>query len=134
MIAEPMASVRLDRDRALYAPGEVLAGEYRIDARNAEQIQSVELSVLWYTAGKGDEDLVVTYFERLENADGQLDWTQPRGFSTPLPTSPLSYDGVIVKLYWCVRVRVFLKRGKDVCIERPFQVGTVPSAHAVEDE
>jgi hypothetical protein len=132
--AEPLASVRLDHERAAFSPEEVLAGEYRVEARRAADILSVELSVLWYTAGKGDEDLVVTYFERLENDDGQLDLTQPRRFSTPLPASPLSYDGVIVKVYWCVRVRVFLRNGKEVCIERPFQVGNVPSAHPVEDE
>ena len=51
--------------------------------------------------------------------------------STVLPASPLSYSGVIVKIRWCVRVRAFLRRGKEVLGERSFQLGDVPSVRAV---
>ena len=37
--------------------------EYTIESLQGNGIQAVEASVLWYTEGKGDEDMVVHYFE-----------------------------------------------------------------------
>jgi hypothetical protein len=50
-----------------------------------------------------------------------------RPFATRLPHSPLSYDGPLVKIRWCVRVRVFLESGKDVVGEKIFRLGRVQS-------
>ena len=45
-----------------------------------------------------------------------------------LPNSPLSYEGAIMKLRWCVRVRVFLARDKETMGELPFRLGHVSAA------
>ncbi len=87
---------------------------------------------MWYTEGKGEEDLAVHFFDRLDPGAALVDLTQPRPFSTRLPESPLSYAGVIVKIRWCVRVRVFLAQGKDLFAEEPFQLGLVPAAQEVQ--
>ena len=50
------------------------------------------------------------------------------GFGTILPNSPLSYSGSMVKIRWCARVRLFLRRGKELFFEQPF----VLSAHVEE--
>lgn len=127
------AHLWIEGDRRTFAPGEIIAGEYRLDAPQSDQIDAVELSVLWYTEGTGDEDLAVHFFERRgQDANGRIDLRLPRRFSTQLPQSPLSYDGLIVKLHWCIRVRVFLPRGKDVLVEVPFQLGNIPPAIPVE--
>src|SRR5690606_40819304 len=56
----------------------------------------VEISVLWFTEGKGDEDLAVHYFERLTADDvPELNLKELRRFQTILPQSPLSYEGVL---------------------------------------
>ena len=126
---EPLLSVMLDSPSRVYQPGDALRGEYQIDAVDPADIRAVELSVLWFTEGKGDEDLSVHYFERLTADD-----TQPaalhelRRFQTMLPNSPLSYEGVLVRIRWCVRVRVFLRQGRDYVAERDFQLGDVPIA------
>jgi hypothetical protein len=49
-------------------------------------------------------------------------------FSTPLPQSPLSYEGVIVKVRWCVRVRLFFDGSRDFVSEHVFAVGRIPPA------
>jgi hypothetical protein len=91
--------------------------------------RAVELSILWYTAGKGEEDMAVHHFERLVDEPLRpLDLRVPRRFATMLPASPLSYDGVIVKICWCVRLRVFLTPGQETMSEMPFRLGTVPTA------
>ncbi|MGE0606599.1 MAG: hypothetical protein AB7O62_05685 [Pirellulales bacterium] len=123
----------IDGDRQSFAPGETLAGECRLDAPRRDDIEAIELSIMWYTEGTGDEDLAVHYFERRGPENGRTDLREPRRFSTELPNSPLSYDGVIVKLHWCVRVRVFLPRGKDMLVEAPFQLGNVPPAKLPEE-
>ncbi len=53
---------------------------------------------------------------------------RPDRFSTTLPQSPLSYDGQIVKIRWCVRVRVIFKRGRDLVAQKIFRLGNVPPA------
>ena len=57
---------------------------------------------------------------------GPIDPRRPERFSTTLPSSPLSYDGQIIKVRWCVRVRVFPLRGKEIVGEKRFQLGDVP--------
>jgi hypothetical protein len=128
---EPAITVRLDGNRRNYLPHEQLCGEFRLEGVEQEEIRSLELSVLWYSEGKGDEDLGVHYFEAVEAADAEAQQLlQPHRFSTHLPESPLSYEGRIVKIRWCVRVRLFLPRGKTVVCEEPFRLGNVPPPQA----
>lgn len=127
-----LVTIRFDGNGRTYQPGETLTGEFRIDTRRLEEIKAIEVSVLWYTEGKGDEDLAVHDFRRFSVEDDPLfDPRKPARFSTTLPNSPLSYDGLIVKIRWCVRVRVFLSRGKEVVGEKAFQLGTVPGVKAL---
>jgi len=127
----PLVRIRFDGNGGVYRPGDTLSGEYRVESVPANEIKAVEVSVLWYTEGKGDEDLAVHDFWR-RSADGGegLDLRRPGRFSTILPRSPLSYRGVLVKIRWCVRVRVFLTRGREVMGELAFRLGDVPAARA----
>ncbi len=124
---EPLISIQLMDRKRVYQPADVLRCHCQIDAVESEEIQAVEASVLWYTEGKGDEDMSVAHFERRTPADAaEGDLRQLRELEATLPKSPLSYAGVIVKVRWCVRVRVFLRRGKETFLEYPFQLGDVP--------
>ena len=125
---EPLISLGLRRPKQVYDPGETLEFEYQLDAVEPDEVQAVEASVLWYTEGKGDEDLAVHFFERrvpAEAEDGNL--CALRQVKMQLPNSPLSYDGAIVKIRWCVRVRAVLKRGKETFLEIPFRLGRIPA-------
>ena len=127
--------IRLIGDSDCYEPGDTLAGEFFVEIDEPEAIRVVEISALWYTEGKGEEDLAVHFFERVANDNGEfVDMRQSQPFTTKLPASPLSYDGVIVKIYWCVRIRVFLTRGREFSGERSFQLGRVPAGVAVAQE
>ncbi len=115
-----------------FAAGETLHGDFTIHHLTSTEITAIELSLLWYTEGKGEEELGVHYFERIIPANvAGFDPAVPRPFSAKLPASPLSYDGVIVNIRWCVRVRVFPQRGRDVVAERTFQLGGIPPAQSV---
>lgn len=127
MSQETHITFEFDDHTGLYWPGEEIAGQYFVETPVPQEVRALELSVLWHTMGKGDEDLAVHYFQR-ETVDDQglIDLVKPRRFATELPNSPLSYDGLIVKICWCVRLRVFMRRGRDVVAEQPFQFGFLP--------
>jgi hypothetical protein len=130
-VSEAAVIIRLDGNGRTYQPGEPLSGEYRLDGVERDQIKAIEVSVLWYTEGKGDEDMAVHEFWRRDADSG--DWIDPRRperFSTILPASPMSYEGQIVKIRWCVRVRTFLERGKDLLGQKTFCLGSIPPVEA----
>lgn len=128
---EPLLSICLGGSRKVYAAGDELLCEYQIDAIDSAEIQAVEASVIWLTEGKGEEDLGVHFFERRLPGDAEDGDLRPmRRFRVMLPNSPLSYDGAIVRIRWCVRVRLFAKRGREFVLEHPFTLGSVPPAPA----
>lgn len=123
---EPHVTIRLDGGGRVYRPGDTLSGEYRLNSLEDDSVRAVEVSVLWYTEGKGDEDLAVHEFRRIEPEADSMEPLLAGRFSTRLPNSPLSYQGGIVNLRWCVRVRAFLERGREVMEEVPFRLGDLP--------
>ncbi len=124
--------IRVDGAKRIYEPGHTIRGDYYIEGALPENIRAAELSILWHTEGKGDEDLAVHHFDRI-SMETVPDWDprQPRTFSAELPNSPLSYDGVIVKIRWRIRVRAFLAGGRELVEEQRFQLGHVPLARPV---
>src|SRR3954453_21203728 len=121
--------ITFDAPGAHYQPGNGLTGRYVVEGAPSRPAKAVEISVLWYTAGKGEEDMAVHHFERhVDDPTKPLDLRIPRRFATVLPPSPLSYDGISVKVCWCVRVRVFMPQGQETMTEATFRLGDVPGA------
>jgi hypothetical protein len=128
----PTIRILFDAPSGQYQPGERLTGRYQVENMHTRSARAVELSILWYTAGKGEEDIAVHHFERhVDEATRPLDLRVPHRFNTVLPASPLSYDGIIVKVCWCVRVRVFVSQGQEIVTETPFRLGSVPVATVI---
>lgn len=123
---EPLVSIALRAYTRIFA-GDELGADFQIDAVEPGEVEAVEASVLWYTEGKGDEDLGVHFFQRFDGVGDEVPLAELRSIFTTLPHSPLSYDGRIVKIRWCVRVRAFLTRGRSVVADQWFQLGSVPS-------
>jgi hypothetical protein len=128
-MSSPEVRLTLDEPAGLYQPGQRLTGRFMVDGTKPWAVRAAELSVLWYTAGQGEEDFSVHYFDRLVDEPGRpLDLRVPRRFSSVLPQSPLSYDGRIVKVCWCVRLRLTLLHGNESLTEVAFRLGDVPPA------
>lgn len=128
----PRINVHFDDQRRAYRPTQEMAVRYDVEGlEEMTVVRAVERSVLWYTEGKGEEDLGVHHFERIDDASG-LAAACPRGaFVVELPSSPLSYEGVIVKVRWCVRVRLFFGGGRDFVSEHVFELGDIPPARGI---
>jgi len=131
-VIEPLLSLCIVGPKRQFAAGDELVCEYQIDAVDPADIQAVEASVLWHTEGKGEEDLGVHFFERRLPADAENGDLRPmRRLRTRLPNSPLSYHGAILSIQWCVRLRLFLRRGREYVMEHPFGLGSVPDVGPV---
>jgi hypothetical protein len=127
-VIDPLLSLCIARSNRSFAAGDELVCEYQIDAVDPADIQAVEFSVLWQTAGKGEDDLGVHFFERRLPADAEEGDLRPmRRLRTRLPNSPLSYRGAILSIQWCARLRLFLRRGREFVVEQPFTLGCVPA-------
>jgi len=127
-VIEPLLSLCIVGGQRSFAAGEELVCEYQIDAVDPADIQAVEASILWLTEGKGEDDIGVHFFERRLPADTDDGDLRPmRRLRTRLPNSPLSYRGAILSIQWCVRLRLFLRRGRDCVVEQPFTLGCVPA-------
>jgi len=134
LLQEPLISLVLQRRDRMFAPGDTLTAEHQIDAVDAADIRAIEVSVLWYTEGKGEEDLAVHFFKRLsaEEDANYRNLHQLGRFSTELPNSPLSYEGVNLKIRWCARLRLFMPQGKKFVADVPFRLGDIPSPKVYE--
>ena len=118
--------IRLLGLQPTYMPQDILEFEYRIANIQESTISAVEVSVVWLTEGKGTEDLGVHFFQRLTGSSiASSDWSIPQQVQVPLPDSPLSYEGRLLKISWCVRVRFYLNDGTELVAQQPFYLGTV---------
>ena len=94
----PSLSIQLEPDKTAFRPGDSVAGtgSWQLD----DQPKQVELRLLWYTQGKGDEDagLVETMtFAQPSPADR-------RPFHFTLPTAPYSFSGSLISLTWALEL------------------------------
>lgn len=126
--AYPRVFVQFCQPDRLYAPVSEIRIRYEADGLGAARPRAVEHSVLWYTEGKGEEDLGVHFFERVVDRSRLPPQAATGAFATRLPASPLTYEGMIVKIRWCVRVRLFFADGRDFVSEHEFTMGSVPPA------
>jgi len=125
-LALPRVEWKFGHPGRRYQPTEWLTVDYAITGLEEERLRAFERSIVWYTEGKGEEDMGVHFFERFVTP-GTFAGAVPEGsFAVQLPASPSSYEGVIVKIRWCVRVRVFFESGRDHVAEQVFTVGDVP--------
>jgi hypothetical protein len=91
-------SIVLNEDKTACAPRETLRGTVRwnLDANP----RHLELSLFWYTAGKGTRDVGVVETVRFDEpgAYGTKD------FSFPLPEGPYSFSGKLISLLWALEL------------------------------
>jgi hypothetical protein len=102
----------------------MLRGKVALLPLPGDEGQGVELAVLWETEGKGDTDLGVIYYRVL--VDGNSPPSAARAehkFEVQLPALPLTYNGTLIKIVWCVRIRRIGRIGsQDTVIDQPFEL------------
>ncbi len=123
---KPAIMIRLVGLQPCYEPNEVLEFEYRLGRWASEKVSAIETSVVWYTEGKGTEDLGVHFFERISGQTTQSrDWQLAQRVEAMLPMAPLSYEGRLLKIRWSIRVRAYLRDGTELIAQQPFYLGSI---------
>ena len=121
------------RGARIYFPGETLSGGYSLSDIRESTVESLEISVLWRTEGKGNEDVGTHAFWKLSSENGDwIDPLRPGRFSTKLPKSPLSYEGNLIKIRWFARARAFLANGEQLVDEVAFRLGDLPDMRVLK--
>ncbi len=98
--------IETERGRTQYQPGETIAGTLMWNF--TEQPESVALRLIWYTRGKGDEDVGVVDSVTFDNP-GQY---ETRQFRFDLPAAPYSFSGTFIALIWALEA---VAEPKDQC-------------------
>ena len=81
-----------------FLPGETITGtvSWQLDP----PLENVELRLIWYTEGKGDQDLGIVETAQFRTP-GIVD---RRGFTIRLPEGPFSFSGKLISLLWALEV------------------------------
>ncbi len=116
--------IRVELAATTLTPESELAGVFVVVGGPPADTRSVELSVLWHTSGKGTEDLGVIHYQSWKVEDGSLaTMPNPSTFRVPLPRSPWSYEGELIKIHWVARVRLrwgVASQSQEVVCDAPF--------------
>ncbi len=122
--SEPAVGLRFLSLQPRLEPNELLEFEYRVQRVAFEEVDRLEISVMWYTEGKGSEDFGVHLFESFSGETLRKiidDDCHP--MVTTLPAAPFSYEGRMLNVRWCVRLRLYMKDGRTISAEKPFYLG-----------
>lgn len=134
-LTDPTLEVGFEDDVDQFQPGDFLRCEYTVSLLPEHEIQAIETSVIWMTEGKGDTDIGVHHFERRPKQALTPDtFKQPQRISTVMPASPLTYEGNILKIRWCIRVRLFLPNAHQVTHDCFFSLGETKSFTKIVEE
>ncbi len=103
--------LRLPEGRTGFAPGQPIEVEARWWLR--EPAETIELRLVWYTSGRGDQDVEIVEVRRLLGAaqgapanyygQGQ---TGSRTVQLELPPEPYSFSGQLITLTWALELVV----------------------------
>ncbi|MFM7181811.1 MAG: hypothetical protein ACKO2G_10165 [Verrucomicrobiales bacterium] len=99
-MAAPVLQISLDRNPAVYRPGESVAG--RATWREAAQAKSIAVRLYWTTSGRVTTDTEVVAESVVENPSDQGETR----FSLLLLPAPPSFSGKLITLSWGVELLV----------------------------
>ncbi|MHC4431313.1 MAG: hypothetical protein ACYTBS_05695 [Planctomycetota bacterium] len=107
-------TIQLEQNETAFRPGDVVAGT--VSWKLEDQARDVELRLLWYTQGKGDEDAGLV--ETMTFAQPSL--CDQRSFRFTLPNGPYSFSGSLISLTWALELST---RPGDNCDRKEITVG-----------
>ena len=93
-----MFDISVTGDRTAFEPGETI--EITVEWLFDEQVDSVELRLVWYTRGKGDT--AVSVVERVPFQFPSP--SESRTVSFDLPLAPYSFSGKLISLCWSIEL------------------------------
>ena len=99
--------IEIKAEQTFFKPGQIISGNVQWCCSEVPYKASIQL--LWYTEGKGDEDIGLAEEMRLEN----LQASDSRWFEFQAPIGPYSFSGKLISLTWALE----LQAGKE-CVRK----------------
>jgi hypothetical protein len=90
--------ISLHESRTSYAPGDTVRGTVQWNVQGNPQ--RLDLSLLWYTTGKGTRDVGVIETLAVDNPGS----FGSRDFAFTLPYGPYSFSGKLISLIWVLEL------------------------------
>ncbi len=90
--------IQLRDSQTGYAPGETVHGSIRWNV--PANPKGLDLSLLWYTAGKGTRDVGIVETVTIDNPGA----FGSRDFAFTLPYGPYSFSGKLISLIWVLEL------------------------------
>jgi hypothetical protein len=100
-----------------FKPGEIIEG--RASWYIAEEIETIEVRLFWYTSGKGTQDVGIVRTLRTDSPET----SGSRDFSIRVPDMPYSFSGRLITLSWAIEL-VALPSGETERLD--LQIGPQP--------
>lgn len=93
----------IEGGRTVFRPGESVRGrcEWVLDGSRSPS-DALELHLLWFTRGKGDEDIEIVQSQRFASS-GRSGHAE---FDFALPETPYSFSGKLISLTWALELVV----------------------------
>lgn len=90
--------IQLHDHRTYFRPGEWVEGtvSWNLD----RSVENVELRFLWFTRGKGDDDVSVVDTQVFANPQRM----ESRPFRVQMPHAPHSFSGKLISLLWALEL------------------------------
>ena len=92
--------IEITDNRTSFLPGQTLSGHVRWYC--SEPPKKASLQLIWFTEGKGDEDVGLAEEVKFEN----LYASDEQSFEFLLPAGPYSFSGRLISLTWRRRLRL----------------------------
>ncbi len=93
-----MQTIRIDRGRTGFEPGETLSGQLEWHLETAPR--ALELRLFWYTAGRGDTNAEILERVRIERPKS----AGSSAFELELPRGPYSFSGELISICWALEL------------------------------
>lgn len=91
-------SIYFREDKTIFAPGQVVYGAVQWSLETGPP--ALELSLFWYTMGKGTRDVGVVETQTFDHPGP----CGSREFSFTLPNGPFSFSGRLISLIWALEL------------------------------
>ena len=94
------SDIRISEGQTSFMPGQIIRGS--LSWLCEKPPKKAHLSLLWYTEGKGTEDVGVVDMMDIENPHT----SENRTFEFRLPVGPYSFSGRLISLVWALELQV----------------------------
>ena len=84
--------------RSAYSPGETLGVQAFWNL--LERVERVDINLVWYTEGRGDQDLSLVQQHRISNPS----LSDRIEVSFEIPAGPYSFAGKLITLHWAIEI------------------------------